>query len=87
MLGAYYIAFGSVTTYNYRCFSCDFEILLFTTGPVTSGESSGSSCVSVCSCIHRSVCPIQMHISVTAERNFLILGMVMGYDLDIMPVI
>ena len=42
----------------------------------TIGESSNPSCVSV-----------GTHISITAGRNFLILGMIMGYDVGMMPVI
>ena len=45
----------------------------------TSGESSNRSCVSV-------RLSIWTHISVTAGRNFLILGM-MIYDLGMIPVI
>ena len=38
----------------------------------------------VCLSIHPS---IQNHISVTIGRNFLILGMMMGYGLRMMPII
>ena len=34
-------------------------------------------------CVRLSV---QTHISVTAGRNFIILGMMMGYDLGMMPI-
>ena len=52
---------------------------LFPTGTVTSWESSSASslyCVSV-----------QTNISVTTGRNFLILGMMMGFGLGLMLVI
>ena len=42
------------------------------------------SCVSVCV----DVCvSIWTHISVTADRNFLIVGTMMGYDVGMMPVV
>ena len=44
--------------------------------------------VCVCQSVHPSVClASQTHISVTADRNFLIWGMMMGYDLAMMPVV
>ena len=46
----------------------------------TSGESSNPYCVPVCP-------SIRTHISVTPVRIFLILGMMMGYDMGMMPVI
>ena len=51
---------------------------------VTSGESSSWSYVS----FHPCACPsIWTHISVTTGRNLLMLGMMMGYDLGMMPVV
>ena len=47
---------------------------------ITSGVSSSWSCVCVC-------LAVRTHISVTTGRNFLIWGMLMGYDLGMMPVI
>ena len=45
-----------------------------------SGESSNSSCVSIC-------VSIRTHISVTADNNFLIWGMMMDYDVGLMPIV
>ena len=44
------------------------------------GESSNWSCVSI-------YVFIQTHISLTTSRNFLILGMIMVYDVGLMPVV
>ena len=45
----------------------------------TSGESSNWSCVCVWS--------VRTHISVTTGKNFLILDMMIGYDVGLMPVV
>ena len=51
--------------------------LLFATGPIP-----------VVNLVIRSVyLAVWTHISVTASRNFLIVGVMMGYDLGMMPVI
>ena len=42
----------------------------------------------VCLCIHVSISvSVQIHISITAYRNFLIWGMMMGYDLVMMLIV
>ena len=50
---------------------------LFTTGPIPAVNLG-----IVCVCLST-----QTHISVTAGRNFLILGTMMGYGLGMMPII
>ena len=52
-----------------------FLKLLFTTGPVTSGGNLVVGLV----CLSRPI------LSVTAARNFLILSMIMSYDVELMP--
>ena len=54
---------------------CSMSPIIIHHWSYTSGESSNQSCVSVRLCI-------QIHISVTTSRNFLILGMMMGYGLE-----
>ena len=55
--------------------------LLFTIVPITSEESNSWSCACV------RVDFVQTHISVTAGRIFIILGLMMGYDDGLMPVV